>query len=157
MKVALPNGSMLFLSEESYAAVSDYVRKEDRLQHVKDVLSNNLTCNDSKMKNLEDFVVSDEARLNTFVDALYNKLESDQGEKEYLAVDELIEQYEIAVYRIISNKDTDEEQEDKAVLPKELADKLPANNNLTVWSICGEYLDSSYIDEVVYDGPYIEN
>lgn len=154
IKIDLPNGSTLELSEESFDAVAGFVRKQDRLQYAHDVLCNNLSCSDSKMENLEEYIVSDEARLSAFADALYARLESGQGEKEYFAVDEMVQQYETAVYRIISNKGTNEEQEDEAVLPKELAEKLPVQDDLTIWSTDGEYLDSAYINEVVFIGPY---
>lgn len=150
MKINLPDGSVIELSEESYKAVANYVRKKDRLEYAKSVLVNNLSCNDSRMENLENYIISDESRLNAFAEALYGKLESDQGEKEYFAVDELIEKAQIAIYRIISNKGTENEQEDEAVLPKELAEKLSGLGNVVIISTEGDRLNSAYIDEVLY-------
>lgn len=152
--IPLAGGKTLELTAEQYEAVAELVRKEDRLQHATSVLQNNLSCTDSRLKNLEEFIISSEAKLDSFAEALYDKLESDQGEKEYFAVAELIEQCGFAVYRIISNKGTDDEQDDEAILPNELAEMLTAQDDLTIWSTDGDYLDSAYIDEIEYVGPY---
>lgn len=125
-----------------------------RLMMSNAIVGNNLSCSDSRLSNLEEFIISSEEKLNAFADALYEKLESDQGEKEYFTAAELIRQCETAFYRIISNKGTEDEQEDEAVLPKELAEKLVMQDDLTVWAIDGGYLDSEYIDEVEYVRPY---
>ena len=152
--IPMVGGKTLELTAEQYEAVAELVRREDRLQHAKNVLGNNLSCSDSRLSNLEEFVISSEEKLNAFADALYEKLESDQGEKEYFAAAELIKRCETAVYRIISNKGTEDEQEDEAVLPKELAEKLVMQDDLTVWSTDDGDLDSEYIDEVEYVCPY---
>lgn len=152
--IPMVGGKTLELTAEQYEAVAELVRREDRLQHAKNVLGNNLSCSDSRLSNLEEFVISSEEKLNAFADALYEKLESDQGEKEYFAAAELIRQCETAFYRIISNKGTEDEQVDEAVLPKELAEKLVIEDDLTVWSTDDGDLDSEYINEVEYVRPY---
>lgn len=159
VEINTAEGSLL-LTKAQYTAVADYVRKADRLQYAKNVLINNLTCSDSNLGNLEDYIVFDEERLNAFADTLNDKVESDQGEKEYFAVRELIKQSNLGVYRIISNQGSDEEQEDEAVLPKELAENmLDQGNDLTICSTDGDYLylAVTYIDEVQYVGPYEKN
>lgn len=152
--IPMAGGKTLNLTAEQYEAVAELVRKEDRLQYARDVLGNNLSCSDSRLSNLEDYIISSEEKLGAFADALYEKLESDQGEKEYFAAAGLIKQCETAVYRIVSNKGTEDEQVDEAVLPKELAEKLVTEDDLEVWSTDNGYLNSEYIDEVEYIRPY---
>lgn len=91
--IPMAGGKTFKLTAEQYEAVAELVRKEDRLQHARNVLGNNLSCSDSRLGNLEEFIISSEEKLDAFADALYNMLEADQGEKEYSAAVEIIKHY----------------------------------------------------------------
>lgn len=152
--ITMQSGSSIYLDPYVYKAIADHVRTADRTQLAMDVLSLNLSCEDKNLENLENYVLSDNIRLNAFAEMLDTKLEEKQGEKEYDAVQALREEYRTALYRIISNKGTSEEQQDEAVLPKELAEILTIQDGLKILSTDGDMLDSTYIDEVEYVGTY---
>lgn len=152
--IAMPNGSVITIPNNEYEIIADFVRTRDQEQLAKDVLICFLSGNDKNLENLENYVVSDSIRLNDFIDELNSRFESNQGEKEYEAVQELAKRYEMAVYRITSNKGTNEEQIDEAVLPKELAEVLTSQSGLVIITTDGSRLDSTYIDDIEYVGVY---
>lgn len=149
--IPLANGDFLpVATKEAYEAIADYVRNKDHRQYVAEALKYI-----TEIENLEKYVTSDEARLEKFAAILDEKLEIGKGKIEYEAAQELSKIYEMALYRIISNKNTIYEQEDEAILPKELAEKLSSLDEIRVLNTDGDQLNSTYISEVIYIEPYV--
>lgn len=148
-------GREINLSSDDYEFVAAYVRRNDKIDYAKDVLANHLSCQNAVLENIESSIMENDEILEKFADKLEERYEG-SGEKEYWCVDELKQELELGIYEAVSNKGTADEQTDKIVLTKEMAENFQDLHALLITSDGETYIDSEYISSVAFVAPYVE-
>lgn len=160
IEIKMGNDNKLVLTEEEYETVAAYVRNQDRLEYAYEVLCNNLSCMDGGKSNLEAYLTRSE-NLSNFANKLDEEIHGNTGEVEYTCVDEAVKKAEPGIYRVISNKGTEDEQEDMVILPINLAHEIEESienpiefSVATIYNMQGEKLDSTYFSSIKYVAEY---
>lgn len=148
-------GRVITLSEDDYELIAAYVRNQDKKSYAVDVLCNGLTCQDSRLSNVEAYIIFNEKLLEAFADSLSSSLSCNTGEKEYAEVDKWKENHEVAFYRVLSNKGTEYEQTDTVIMCKEQADAILSKQwTGTLETVDGDIVDVEYISEIDFISQY---
>lgn len=153
-------GRTVSLSSSDYEMIADYVRKMDRIDLARKVLSKYCSSFEKKLCAFENFIVNDEKRLEHFAANLNEYLMDHTGEMEWEAieaVEEIRKEYALGIYVLVSNKGTIEEQRDKVILPQ-IAAQLIKDKQMkeSLYLDNEEFLDPAYIDEVFFLSEYAE-
>ena len=144
------------LTAAEYEAVAAYVRNRDKMEYAFDVLCNNLSCIDKEKENIEDYLVRPE-NLKSFANKLDEAINRNSGEIESECVDEAVKESEPGIYRIISNKGTEDEQENMVVLPIAFAHEIEAGimretdlSGVMLRDRDGDLLDAEYFSTIEF-------
>lgn len=147
-------GKHAIIPTSDYELIANHVRQQDRKDYAREVLINGLTCQDSRLSNVENYILANDSLLTDFSESLDDAIHADTGEKEYMEVDDWKSEHQVAFYKAIS-KGTDYEQEDTVILSKDQADAIMAKN----WKGClqttdGDDIDTAYISEITFINLY---
>lgn len=148
-------GRIITLSNEDYELIAMHVRNQDKKNYAVEVLCNGLTCQDSRLSNVESYIIFNEKLLEAFADSLSSSLSCNTGEKEYAEVDNWKENHEVAFYRVLSNKGTEYEQTNTVIMSKEQADAILSKQwTGTLETVDGDIVDTKYISEIDFISRY---
>lgn len=152
-------GKKFTFSKEDYEVIAAYVRVKDRHDYAVDVLMNGITGQYPDLANVEEYLISDEEKVDKFAMELDDKINGDTGEIEYNLAEKWIAKESPAYYRVISNKGTEDEQQDDVVISVSQAEAIQAGKwHGDLVTLMNTTISTEYISELQYCKPFsIEN
>lgn len=151
------NNNAIHLTEEEYEIVAQYVRNQDRIDYATNVLSNNLSCDDSGKSNIEEFIINNLVLLEKYSYELNSAINDNTGEQEYYSVENFVrKELEAGYYKILICTGAESEREETVILPKELASVIQKNidtcvfSNGSIYSESGEEIETCLINKISY-------
>lgn len=143
------------LSYEEYWEIAKFVRKQDKIENLQNAIGNYMGAAN---QNIAEYILEGKNLVKNA--ELYDDHIGDiiSGEDEYQALCQVVNECGgAALYRLISNKGTDDELEDEVVLMKKQAEEIKKGNcNKIIKDEFGYDIDLACVSEIIFIKDLVE-